>query len=78
MDPEKMKAAYQKLQGLDERLTYKVRPRSGGYTQPGIEQLQEQVKHLSEYAIELREIVEDLFVAIASRPAAKAPPTREV
>lgn len=78
MDPEKMKAAYQKLQALDERMTHKVRPRRGGYTQPGIDQLQEQVKHLSEYTIELREVVEELFVAIASRPAAKKPPTREV
>ena len=30
MDPQRLKDAYQKLQSLDERMTYKVRPRAGG------------------------------------------------
>lgn len=68
MDPKKMKAAYQKLQALDERLTYKVRPRGGGYSRPGIEQVDEHLRHLAQYTVELKEVVEDLFRAIAARP----------
>lgn len=69
MDPKKMKAAYQKLQALDERLTYKVRPKSGGgYSRPGIEQVDDHLRHLAEYTVELKEVVDDLFKAIAARP----------
>lgn len=72
MDPKKMKAAYQKLQALDERLTYKVRPKSGGgYSRPGIEQVDEHLRHLADYTVELKEVVEELFKAIAARPETK-------
>lgn len=69
MDPKKMKAAYQKLQALDERLTYKVRPKSGGgYSRPGIEQVDDHLRAVAEYTVELKEVVEDLFRAIAAKP----------
>jgi len=63
-----MKAAYHKLQALDERLTYRVRPRSGGYSRPGIDQVDEHLRHVAEYTVELKEVVEDLFRAIAAKP----------
>ena len=71
MDPQRMKRAYEKLQVLDERLTYKVRAASGsggGFSRPGVEQLEERLRHLAEYTVELKEIVGELFVAIGSRP----------
>lgn len=69
MDPERLKAAYQKLDLLDERLTYKVRPRTGrGYSRPGIDQVEERLQDLAQYTVELKEVVHDLFVAIASKP----------
>lgn len=71
MDPQRLKAAYEKLKLLDERLTYKVRPRSGGpLTRPSHEQLEATVRDLATYTVELKEVVEELFVAIASRPPA--------
>lgn len=69
MDPKKMKAAYQKLQALDERLTYKVRPKTGGgYSRPGVDQVEEHLRHVAEYTVELKEVVADLFRAIAAKP----------
>ena len=76
MDPQRMKRAYEKLQVLDERLTYKVRSAAGGgggFSRPGVEQLDERMRHLAEYTVELKEIVAELFVAIGSRP--KPPPS---
>lgn len=66
MDPEKLKAAYQRLDNLDQRLTYKVKPRSSGLHRPSPEQLDEKVQDLGAYAVELKEIVRDLFQAIAA------------
>jgi len=71
MDPQRLKAAYQKLEALDDRLTHKVRPRAGGgYSRPGVDQLEERLRHLAGYTVELKEVVHDLFVAIASKPGA--------
>lgn len=70
MDPQKLKDAYQKLQALDERLTFKVRPRSGGpLTRPNPEQLEQSLRDLASYTVELKEVVQELFLAIAGRPA---------
>jgi hypothetical protein len=71
MDPQKLKDAYQKLQTLDERLTFKVRPRSGGpMTRPNPEQLEQSLRDLASYTVELKEVIQELFLAIAGRPAA--------
>lgn len=68
MDPQRLKDAYQKLQLLDERLTYKVRPKSGGtLTRPTVEQLEQSLRDLSAYTIELKEVVQELFLAIAGK-----------
>ncbi|HEY8021346.1 MAG TPA: hypothetical protein VIH93_09600 [Thermoanaerobaculia bacterium] len=69
MDPQRMRDAYQKLQTLDERLTYKVRPRPGGaMTRPSPEQIEQSLRDLASYTVELKEVVEELFLAIASKP----------
>ncbi len=70
MNAEQFKEAYGRLQVLDERLTYKVRPRSGSMSRATVEQLEERVRDLAEYTVDLREIVDELFRAIAA-PAAK-------
>jgi hypothetical protein len=75
MDPQRMKEAYQKLQGLDERLTHKIRPRSGGsMTRPSAEQLEQGMRDLATYTIELKEVIQELFLAIAGRPQQGPPP----
>src|SRR6185369_1052080 len=50
MDPQRLKDAYQKLQMLDDRLTYKVRPKAGGaLTRPNPEQLEQSLRDLATY-----------------------------
>ena len=69
MDPQRMKDAYQKLQLLDDRLTHKVRPRAGGtMVRPTPEMLEQSMRDLAVYTIELKEIVQELFLAIAGKP----------
>ena len=68
MDPEKMKAAYQRLEALDERLSYKIRPKSG-YTQPSADQINAHLTDVANYTLELKDIVRDLMLAFASRKA---------
>ncbi len=67
MDSQRLKAAYQKLQSLDDRMTYKVRPRGGALTRPSPEQLETALRELAAYTVELKEVVEELFVAIGSQ-----------
>lgn len=69
MDAQRLRDAYQKLQSLDDRLTHKVRPRSGGpLVRPSPDQLEVALRDLATYTIELKEIVEELVLAIAGRP----------
>jgi hypothetical protein len=71
MDPQRMKDAYQKLQSLDERMTHKVRPRAGGgLVRPSPEQLEVAMRDLAAYTVELKEVVQELFLAIAGKPQA--------
>jgi len=70
MDPQRVRDAYQRLQSLDDRLTHKVRPRQGGaMTRPTQEQMEQSLRDLATYTVELKEILEELFVAIAAKPA---------
>jgi hypothetical protein len=71
MDAERMRDAYQKLKSLDDRLTHRVRPRSGGsLVRPSPDQLEQSLRDLATYTVELKEVVEELFLAIAGRPKA--------
>ena len=68
MDADRFKEAHEQLQALDDRLTYKVRPRRGGSMgRPTLEQLEERHRDLAEYAIGMREVLEELFVAISTK-----------
>jgi hypothetical protein len=72
MDVKRLKHAYDQLQSLDDRLTYKIRPRSGGgMTRPSTDQLEEKLRELAGYTIELKDIVQELILAVGSRPKAK-------
>ncbi len=73
MDPDRFKEAYARLQHLDERLTYKIRPgKSAGLSRAGSQQLEEKLRDLSSFTLELKEVLDDLFVAIASKPPKKS------
>ena len=70
MDPNRLKAAYQRLENLDERMTYKIRPRpGGGMSRPTPDQMEKAMRELAEYTVELKEVIHDLFHAIAARPS---------
>ncbi len=74
MDPQRLKDAYQKLQLLDERLIYKVRPKAGStLSRPTPEQLEQSLRDLATYTIELKEVVQELFLAIAAKPRTPEP-----
>lgn len=69
MDPQRLKEAYKKLQTLDDRLTHRVRPRpGGGLTRPSPEQLEQSLRDLASYTVELKEVLEELFLSIAGKP----------
>lgn len=69
MDPQRLREAYQKLQTLDELYTHKVKPRVGGaLVRPSSEVLEQQVRDLASYTVELKEVIQELFLAIAGRP----------
>jgi hypothetical protein len=73
MDPQRMKDAYQMLQSLDERLTHKVRPKAGGpLVRPSPEHLEQGLRDLAVYTIELKEVIQELFLALAGRPGPPA------
>ena len=71
MDSKRFHEARERLKTLDEMCTYKVRPRSGALRRLNIDQIAEQQRDLADYTIALREIVHELFEAIAapSNPA---------
>jgi hypothetical protein len=69
VDPNRLKQAYAKLRSLDERMTHKVRPRTGGgLTRASTDQLEERHRELAQYTIELKEVVQELILAVGSRP----------
>ncbi len=73
MDPQRLKDAYLKLQSLDERMTHKIRPRAGGsLVRPSQEQLEQAMRELASYTVELKEVVQELFLSIASKPSGPA------
>lgn len=69
MDPKRFKETYSRLELLEDRLSYRIRSRSVKARQaPTVEQLDERVRDLAEYTLELESIVRELMVAIASKP----------
>ena len=73
MDPQRLKEAYQKLQSLDERMTHKIRPRAGArLVRPSAEQLEQCAARAFPYTVELKEVVQELFLSIASKPSGPA------
>lgn len=74
MDPNRLKAAYQQLEALDDRLSYKIRPRGGMMSSPTADQLDAKITDIANFTLELKDIVRELLLAFAKRPAAPQPP----
>ena len=67
MDAQRLKEAFQKLEALDERLTYKIRPRSVQLRSPTADQVDDKLRELAGYTIELKEILREFMLAFARR-----------
>ncbi len=74
MDPSRLKEAYQRLEILDDRLTHKIRPRSGGFSSPSPDQIDAKLKELAEYTLELKDILREFMLAFARRKSAPSEP----
>ena len=69
MDPKRFKETYTKLELLEDRLSYKIRSRSvRTRSAPSIEKLDDRLKDLAEFTLELKEIVKELMQSIAAKP----------
>jgi hypothetical protein len=73
MDAQRFKDAFERLDLVDQRLTHRLRPRTS-LKQPSVEQLAEQMRDVQQYAVDLKEILRELFLAIAGKPSAGGPP----
>ncbi|HEV8630649.1 MAG TPA: hypothetical protein VGV61_10060 [Thermoanaerobaculia bacterium] len=73
MDPNRFKEAYGRLELLDDRLSYKVRSGAKARgTSP--EQLDVRVRDVAEMVLELKDILREVMLAIASKPGGKGEP----
>ena len=66
MDPDRMKEAYRRLEVLDDRLSYKIKPK-GGFTQPSADQINDHVNDVAKYVLELKDIVRELMLSFATK-----------
>jgi hypothetical protein len=66
VDANRFREAYQRLQTLDERLVHRIRPRHQTRARATVEQLEDRTRALAEVTIELKEILEQLFLAIGT------------
>lgn len=70
MDPERFREAWQRLEVLDDRLTYRVRSRNRvGAMSPSTENIDERLRDLAELTLELKDVVRELFLALGTKKA---------
>ena len=68
IDAQRFAEAFERLESLDDRLTHKLRPRpAAGLMRGSAEQHEEQLCDLAAYTLELKDIVKELFLAIAGK-----------
>ncbi len=65
MDSNRLKEAYQRLEALDERLRYKVKPRSSSMVSPSVDQIDTKIRDLANYTLELKDIMREFMLAFA-------------
>jgi hypothetical protein len=66
MDPDLLRQLLERLDALDERLAYRLRPRST-FSVPSQEQLDQRCDELGSYTLELKDIVRDLLRGLAGK-----------
>jgi len=71
MDLQKLRELREHLEFIDDRLTHRLRPSSGSLVRPGPEELERRQRDLAEYAIALKETLEQLLAALDVEPEQK-------
>jgi len=74
MDTNRLKEAYQQLEALDDRLSYKLRSRST-LVSPTTEQLDARLKDVASYTLELKDILREFMLAFAKPGTGQRPPS---
>ncbi|MEM8932098.1 MAG: hypothetical protein AAGE94_13040 [Acidobacteriota bacterium] len=67
-----MKEAYQRLESLDDRLSYKIRPK-GGFTQPSQDQINAHLNDVANYTLELKDILREFMLSFATKRPPQPP-----
>ncbi|HEX9735760.1 MAG TPA: hypothetical protein VGG06_27690 [Thermoanaerobaculia bacterium] len=65
MDPNRLKEAYQQLESLEDRLAYKIRPRTESMITPTVEHVDAKLRDLAAFTLELKDIVREFMLAFA-------------
>lgn len=82
MDPQRIRQAYDKLREtraqleiLDDKLTFKVRNRAGSTTRGNVEQMEDRLRDVAAFVLDLKEVVDGLcgaidglFLGLANKP----------
>lgn len=66
MNPDLLRQLLERLDALDERLAYRLRPRST-FSVPSQGELVERCDELGSYTLELKDIVRDLLRGLAGK-----------
>ena len=69
MDPQRLKETYERLENLHERLAYRVRPRSGAMLRLSTEQLEDKLRDLATFTVELSEILREVILSFSTKSA---------
>lgn len=73
MDPKRLKDVHDRLESLDDRLSYRLRARSSGPGRASLEQIEDRLRDLTEYSLELRTLVMDLLLGLVAKPDPETP-----
>ena len=73
MDPKRLKDVHDRLESLDDRLSHRLRSRSAGPGRASLEQIEDRLRDVTEYTLELRTLVFDLLLGLVSKPDADPP-----
>ena len=67
MDSKRFRQAKTRLEALEDRRTYAIRSGSSpSLIRPGTEEIEQRLRELASYTLELKEILSELFEAIDS------------
>ena len=73
MDPKRLKDVHDRLESLDDRLSYRLRARSAGPGRASLEQVEDRLRDVTEYTLELRTLVKDLLLGLVAKPDSEPP-----